>query len=246
MQPPAAGGIPGAPGAGIPPFKIAGREINPQKVVSIFSRTFFCIGPVCLRSGIGPGVGVGCGVGVIKGPMLPLGGEAGNIDFLRQLPGGYQIMNVLRTIMRKFPGSKTGVGCGVGAGFGFGIGLAPAGAGGHMGGMNMGAMGGGMLGGGMMSGGMMGGGMTGGGMMGGGGVGGVPSGVSGGTSGGARVGGAAADGVGSAAATKALEERMDRLEEKLGKLEERVTLSLKVRELEERLSSVEKGGRKRR
>lgn len=116
----------GAPGGSAQtgfPLTIGGREIKVN--LARFSKTFFCLGPVCLRSGFGPGVGVGCGVGVIRGPMIPIGGEAGNIEFLRQLPGGYQIMNVLKTIMRKFPGSKTGVGCGVGAGLDSDLGLLP-------------------------------------------------------------------------------------------------------------------------
>ncbi len=106
------------------PLKFGDREINLN--LSRFSKTFFCIGPVCLRSGVAPMIGAGCGVGIIRGPMLPLGD--GKLDFLRQLPGGYQIMNVLNTILRKFPGAKTGVGCGGGAFFGYGIGFTAAGS----------------------------------------------------------------------------------------------------------------------
>lgn len=105
-------------------MKLGDRDIDLS--LSRFSKTFFCIGPICLRSGVAPMIGAGCGVGIIRGPMIPLGD--GKLDFLRQLPGGYQIMNVLNTILRKFPGAKTGVGCGGGAFFGYGIGFTAAGA----------------------------------------------------------------------------------------------------------------------
>ncbi|KAA8496216.1 hypothetical protein FVE85_2371 [Porphyridium purpureum] len=120
-------------------------------------RTFFCVGPVCLRSGIGLGIGVGCGAGIGSGwaPFVvgaasdSIGGvsEGFSLPFnvIGQVPGGYQLVNLVKQVMRKFPGSKTGAGCGFGAGYGIGIGLqygsSRGGSGGRFGG-----------GGGMMSG----------------------------------------------------------------------------------------------
>lgn len=210
-------------GAGAGGIHMGGKNIDISRVTSRVSRTFFCLGPVCLRSGIGPGVGVGCGVGIIKGPMIPLGSDGNGLDFLRQIPGGYQIMNVLRSVMRKFPGSRVGVGCGVGVGFGFGIGVAPAGsAGGRMG--------------------MMGGGM--------GGMGGMGNGQGGyghsGYGGAGVQGPQATNGQQSVAneKVKALENRMQSVEEKMEQLEERVNVSLRMKDLEERMSQIEQ--RKRR
>jgi hypothetical protein len=48
---------------------------------------------------------------------LPLGSMLGGI------PGGYFVLDLLRNVLRKFPGAQPGVGCGVGFGYGIGIGL---------------------------------------------------------------------------------------------------------------------------
>lgn len=218
---------------GKPGSRMGGRHVDISQITSRLSRTFVCVGPVCLRSGIGPGVGVGCGVGIIKGPMVPLGSEGNGLDFLRQIPGGYQIMNILRSVMRRFPGSRVGVGCGVGVGFGFGIGLAPAGSAGGRLGMMGGSMGGGMGMGGM--GGLGGGHGSAYGQQGYGGYGAaVPSGQTS-TSQGQGV---------PVEKVQALEDRVRSIEEKMGQLEDRVNVSLRMRDLEERVSQVEQ--RKRR
>mmetsp|Transcript_25404 Transcript_25404/g.63487 ORF Transcript_25404/g.63487 Transcript_25404/m.63487 type:complete len:115 (+) Transcript_25404:204-548(+) len=64
-------------------------------------RTFFCIGPLCLRSGHGFGVGIGCGVGIGKGwAGFELGGSPGGggegmpsfevpYQVMNRIPGGY-------------------------------------------------------------------------------------------------------------------------------------------------------------
>lgn len=55
--------------------------------------------------------------------MLPLGGEGGDVVFLRNMPVGYQVINVLRNVMRMLPGIQVDVGCGLGIGFCFRIGI---------------------------------------------------------------------------------------------------------------------------
>lgn len=196
------------------PLKFGDREINLN--LSRFSKTFFCIGPVCLRSGVAPMIGAGCGVGIIRGPMLPLGD--GKLDFLRQLPGGYQIMNVLNTILRKFPGAKTGVGCGGGAFFGYGIGLTAAGSSmnmmGGMGGMSgMGGMGGGM--GGQQP------------------TAGVQTPV--GTNAGVPV----QNNLSSNSSVSSSNASIEELERKVKQLEEKVGMQLKLKDLEQRLETLE-------
>lgn len=173
----------------------------------------------------------------MRGPMLPLGGEPGNLDFLRQLPGGYALMNILRTVMRKFPGSRTGVGCGVGAGFGIGIGFAPAGSGGLG---SMGAMGGmgrmsGMSG---MSGmgtfrNTAGGQQQGSGQY-------VPNSTNSIHPGSLNAGGALPN-----TASSVPESRIKALEDKVQALEDRIGMQLKLKELEQRLSEVEQTKRRR-
>ena len=144
----------------LPQLTIGDKSID----LSRFQRTFFCIGPVCLRSGVGFGAGVGCGAGIGRGlPLFALdtssgraAGANGGTGFtlptgmMNQIPGGYQIMNVLKTVLRKWPGSKAGAGCGVGVGYGVGIGLQYGAAGGGLGSM-MGGAGGGLMGSGMGS-----------------------------------------------------------------------------------------------
>jgi len=130
-----------APSAGAEPmFRLPQPPPHLQRFFdpSFYTRTFFCIGPVCLCSGAGLGLGVGCGAGIGKGWMpitastsaaggglggsgafasLPLGSMLGGI------PGGYFVLDLLRNVLRKFPGAQPGVGCGVGFGYGIGIGL---------------------------------------------------------------------------------------------------------------------------
>lgn len=93
-------------------------------------KTFFCIGPVCLRSGYGLGLGIGCGLGFGRGfALMDLSsqgvGSTGGIptQFLYGLPFGHYISGLLQNLARQFPGSSTGIGCGVGLGYGVGIGL---------------------------------------------------------------------------------------------------------------------------
>ena len=107
------------------------RDFN----VRSLERTFFCVGPLCLRSGYGLGIGVGCGAGigtgwapfVVGGSSDSLGGMSGGFSLpynaIGQIPGGYMLVNLIKEVMRKFPGSKTGAGCGFGAGYGVGIGF---------------------------------------------------------------------------------------------------------------------------
>lgn len=233
--------------AGGVPLTIGGREIDLSQFVARVSKTFLCIGPVCLRSGVGFGAGVGCGAGIGRGAALfrietsaAGGGKSGSGGFsmpygmMNQVPGGYQIMNVMKTISRKFPGSQAGVGCGVGVGYGFGLGLQYGAAGGGAGGGG----GGGMMGG-LMSGmGGMGGGMGGGGM---GGMGGM-----GGRAGGTMTGGVGgAGGVSSGTTSAASDERLRKLEKKVEELEGKVDLQLRMKELEERMAGMDKGRRRR-
>lgn len=129
QQPPFQGG--GGGGPRMPTsFTIAGREFRLDPAA--LQRTFFCIGPVCLRSGYGIGLGVGCGAGIGRGfPVFKVstspgdsgGGPGIPYDMIQRLPGGYQLTQVLRQVLRQFPGATAGVGCGVGAGYGVGIGL---------------------------------------------------------------------------------------------------------------------------
>jgi hypothetical protein len=271
---------PGAVGGGFtggrpgPSLRIGGRELDLRQLVSRISKTFLCIGPICLRSGIGFGAGIGCGAGIGRGAAVfrvetsPSNGASGGgfslpYQMMNQIPGGYQMVNVLKTVMRKFPGSKTGVGCGVGVGYGFGIGLQYGAAGGGVGGGMMGGMGG--MGGGGMSG-MGGGGMGG---MGGGGLGGMMGPGGGGLMGGSMVGpgssmsgaggtgqsGPHAGGIGAGYAhgsggaagltPTVSEERIQKLEKKVADLEDKVGFQLRLKELEQRLSEIETS-RKRR
>eukprot|EP00189_Rhodosorus_marinus_P006050 CAMPEP_0113962676 /NCGR_PEP_ID=MMETSP0011_2-20120614/6060_1 /TAXON_ID=101924 /ORGANISM="Rhodosorus marinus" /LENGTH=158 /DNA_ID=CAMNT_0000974581 /DNA_START=243 /DNA_END=715 /DNA_ORIENTATION=- /assembly_acc=CAM_ASM_000156 len=119
----------GAAGAAssAPQLKLPELKVNLKQ----FERTFLCIGPICLRSGMGVGAGVGCGVGIGKGygvyKFQP--GSEGTVmgfnpyNMLGRLPGGYMLLNVLRTVQQQFSGASTGVGCGIGIGYGVGIGL---------------------------------------------------------------------------------------------------------------------------
>ncbi|KAK4522264.1 hypothetical protein GAYE_SCF01G2058 [Galdieria yellowstonensis] len=106
--------------------------------LSSLQKTFFCIGPVCLRSGYGLGLGVGCGLGFGRGfALMDLSsqgvGSTGGIptQFLYGLPFGHYVSGFLQNLARKFPGSSTGIGCGFGLGYGVGIGL-QYGAGGRL------------------------------------------------------------------------------------------------------------------
>lgn len=118
-----------------PPARLQ-RYLDP----AFYSRTFFCIGPICLCSGAGLGFGVGCGAGIGKGWMpvtastssagsgLGMGGSGAFSSlplgsFLAGIPGGYFVLDLLRNVLRKFPGAQPGVGCGLGFGYGVGIGL---------------------------------------------------------------------------------------------------------------------------
>eukprot|EP00166_Cyanidium_caldarium_P003291 ctg_3207.g416 len=104
-----------------------------------YARTFVCVGPVCLASGVGFGLGFGCGAGIGQG-WMPVtmstsaggGGVGGGGDALASLPlgsmlsgipGGYYVLDLLRNVLRRFPGARPGLGCGVGLGYGVGIGL---------------------------------------------------------------------------------------------------------------------------
>mmetsp|Transcript_20988 Transcript_20988/g.51285 ORF Transcript_20988/g.51285 Transcript_20988/m.51285 type:complete len:208 (-) Transcript_20988:671-1294(-) len=110
-------------------------------------RTFLCVGPVCLRSGVGFGLGVGCGAGIGAGwtPFVvqtSAGGSSAGVggfqlpaQVMQGLPGGYMVLDLLKKVMRNFPGSKTGAGCGFGVGYGFGVGLQYGGGAGAMPGM---------------------------------------------------------------------------------------------------------------
>ncbi|GJQ11079.1 hypothetical protein GpartN1_g2870.t1 [Galdieria partita] len=98
--------------------------------LSSLQKTFFCIGPVCLRSGYGIGLGIGCGLGFGRGfALMDLSsqgvGSTGGIPthFLYGLPFGHYLSGFLQNIARRFPGSSTGIGCGFGLGYGVGIGL---------------------------------------------------------------------------------------------------------------------------
>ena len=95
-------------------------------------RTFFCVGPACLRSGVGAGVGVGCGLGMGVGFGYPVTAQGSSFDsvgrsplgqVLSQVPGGYSAIEVLRKMLAQFPNSRVGAGCGVGLGYGAGLGL---------------------------------------------------------------------------------------------------------------------------
>jgi hypothetical protein len=236
------------------PLTIGGRTIDLSSVISRFSRTFLCIGPICLRSGVGFGAGVGCGAGIGRGAHVfklqtsPSGGGGSGgfqmpYQLMQQIPGGYQMINVLKTVLRKFPGSQAGVGCGVGVGYGFGVGLqygaAGGGGGGERLGGGMGDMMSGMQGGGMMGGGLGGAGLMGGSMMGG-------RGAVGGSTGTSTGSGSAATAVAATVAAREAAEKYGKLEKRIAELEDKVGLQLKMKDLEERLSSVEQGGRRRR
>eukprot|EP00871_Galdieria_phlegrea_P001126 jgi/Galph1/2013/GphlegSOOS_G668.1 len=101
--------------------------------LSSLQKTFFCVGPICLRSGYGLGLGIGCGIGFGRGFALMHFGESSGTSFgsssgiptqfLYGLPFGYYLSGFLQNISKKFPGSSTGIGCGVGLGYGVGIGL---------------------------------------------------------------------------------------------------------------------------
>jgi hypothetical protein len=95
-------------------------------------RTFVCVGPACLRSGVGLGVGVGCGVGAGMGFGYPVTEKGSSFDsvgrsplgqMLAQLPGGYTAIEAVRKVLAQFPNSRIGAGCGVGLGYGAGLGL---------------------------------------------------------------------------------------------------------------------------
>lgn len=218
------------------PLKVGNREIDLHALSQRFSKTFMCIGPICLRSGVGFGAGVGCGAGIGRGAALfkvqtsPAGGSSGGFtlpyQLMNQIPGGYQMINLLKTIMRKFPGSQTGVGCGIGVGYGVGVGL-QYGSGGSFGSRG----GGGLLGG--RSGGMLGGQANAPGSSG------VVAGV------GARSGTHDATAVGgSTSGSAASNDRINRLEKRVQELEDKIGLQLRLKELEERLSEMEKGKRR--
>ena len=91
--------------------------------VSTLQRTFLCVGPVCLRSGVGLMVGLGCGAGVGVGMGFPVTAQGGSFDsvgrsplgqLLTQVPGGYTAIDLIRKVLARFPTSRIGVGCGIG------------------------------------------------------------------------------------------------------------------------------------
>lgn len=226
------GGPPNATsGSKLPTLTIGGKKID----ISRYQRTFFCIGPVCLRSGIGFGAGVGCGAGIGKGfPVFKLdtvpgsrgggggGGDGGSgftlpTGIMNQIPGGYQVLNVLKGVLKKWPGSRAGAGCGVGVGYGVGVGLQYGAAGGGFGR----GLGGRMGGGGGSGGGSGGEGSYGGGVVGGGGKGGKVGGIG-----------------------KEVDEKIMGLEKRIGELEDKLGMQLKMKELEERIGYMEKKRRR--
>lgn len=91
--------------------------------VSTLQRTFLCVGPVCLRSGVGLMVGLGCGAGVGVGMGFPVTAQGGSFDsvgrsplgqLLTQVPGGYTAIDLIRKVLARFPTSRIGAGCGIG------------------------------------------------------------------------------------------------------------------------------------
>lgn len=218
-------------------LKFGNREVDLQALTQRFSKTFLCIGPICLRSGVGFGAGIGCGAGIGRGAAVfkvqtsPAGGATGGFTLpyqvMNQIPGGYQMIGLLKAIMRKFPGSQTGVGCGVGVGYGVGIGF-QYGSGGSFGGRGGFGTAGGRINGTTGS-------YEGASGNSGGGVGGTGSGGSYGTSGSG----------GSGTSSQPVDDKIRRLEKRVEDLEEKVGLQLRMKELEERISVIEKGKRRR-
>lgn len=121
----------GIPGMNQPSAQNGMPGMSGNLDLSKLERTFFCLGPVCLRSGVGLGLGVGCGAGIGTGwaafALEP--GASGTImgfnpfNLISRLPGGYMLLDVIKNIQKQVPGAKTGAGCGVGLGYGAGIGL---------------------------------------------------------------------------------------------------------------------------
>ena len=124
--------VPGPPPVAPPHVPDAGRKLLPDLAALQLERTFVCVGPACLRSGVGLGVGIGCGVGAGVGFGYPVTQKGSSFDsvgrsplgqMLAQLPGGYTAIEAVRKVLAQFPNSRIGAGCGVGFGYGAGLGL---------------------------------------------------------------------------------------------------------------------------